>query len=122
MGLVSQAASTDGAPQLIGTGFALASSRRRASSPLCVYPVTWEMFLIVKSDPTDAKTLALGQAEASAVTRGAVAQQHSMQDPWAAAAARLPSAQPTGLSSAQISSLEASITQRVLQQVQSKDY
>ena len=86
-----------------------------------VYTLSHGDVLIVKSDPTDAKTLALGQAEASAVTRGAVAQQHSMQDPWAVAAARLPSAQPTGLSSAQISSLEASITQRVLQQVQSKD-
>eukprot|EP00435_Cladocopium_sp_Y103_P064723 s31_g26.t1 len=94
-----------------------------ASSPPehYVYTLAHGDVLIVKSDSVDMKTIAAGQAEASAVTRGAVAQQQAMQDPWAAAASRLPSNQQPNLTSAQISSLEASIEQRLLQKIQPKE-
>eukprot|EP00435_Cladocopium_sp_Y103_P060497 s532_g22.t1 len=87
-----------------------------------VYTLSHGDVLIVKAEPQDMNTVALGQVEASAATKGAIALAQSMQDPWAAAAAKLPGSGPSaGLSSAQMSSLEATIEQRVLQKLQPRD-
>ena len=83
-----------------------------------VYTLAHGDVLIVKMDPHEPKGAAVGQAEASMSTCKAVANNAAAQDPWAEAAARLPSNSAALLSPAQLSNLESTLEQRILKKMQ----